>query len=261
VVFVVLTVLVNWLVIYAVLSGIPYGFWYSLLVTAAIIALAVSSVGEWWVRLSLQCRKPTREEADVLRSPWEQATVKLTQKPTLYVSDQQEPNAFAVGRNAVCVTRGLLIQDISGEEIAGVLAHEIGHVVHGDAERRRAAMAMNAVGNALSWVLVGFAALVALLGNVSNAHFVVNLFLVGIALLLKAMLWAVQRLIGLGLMAVGRKEEFRADAYAQSVGLGPGLVSYLRRTEYLTVQQAGVWAALSRTHPPTAVRIDRLTQK
>jgi heat shock protein HtpX len=55
--------------------------------------------------------------------------------PKVFVSDNPQPNAFATGRNpnhaAVCVTSGLLAR-VSPEELAGVIAHELGHVKHRD---------------------------------------------------------------------------------------------------------------------------------
>jgi heat shock protein HtpX len=55
--------------------------------------------------------------------------------PKVFVVDNPQPNAFATGRDpehaAVCVTTGLL-QSVSDEELAGVLAHELGHVKHRD---------------------------------------------------------------------------------------------------------------------------------
>jgi heat shock protein HtpX len=55
--------------------------------------------------------------------------------PKVFISDNPQPNAFATGRNpqhaAVCVTSGLLAR-VSPEELAGVIAHELGHVKHRD---------------------------------------------------------------------------------------------------------------------------------
>jgi heat shock protein HtpX len=55
--------------------------------------------------------------------------------PKVYITENPQPNAFATGRSpehaAVCVTTGLL-QQVSQEELAGVLAHELGHVKHRD---------------------------------------------------------------------------------------------------------------------------------
>jgi heat shock protein HtpX len=55
--------------------------------------------------------------------------------PKVFITENPQPNAFATGRSpehaAVCVTSGLLAQ-VNQEELAGVLAHELGHVKHRD---------------------------------------------------------------------------------------------------------------------------------
>jgi heat shock protein HtpX len=55
--------------------------------------------------------------------------------PAVYIMDNPQPNAFATGRNpehaAVAVTSGLL-QRLSNDELAGVLAHELGHIKRHD---------------------------------------------------------------------------------------------------------------------------------
>jgi heat shock protein HtpX len=55
--------------------------------------------------------------------------------PAVYVIDNAQPNAFATGRDpdhaAVAVTTGLM-QTLSREELAGVLAHELAHIRNRD---------------------------------------------------------------------------------------------------------------------------------
>ena len=55
--------------------------------------------------------------------------------PRVYIMDNPQPNAFATGRNpqnaAVAVTTGLLNM-LSHDEIAGVIAHELAHIKNHD---------------------------------------------------------------------------------------------------------------------------------
>ncbi|MPZ08994.1 MAG: zinc metalloprotease HtpX [Kiloniellaceae bacterium] len=55
--------------------------------------------------------------------------------PRVYIIDDEQPNAFATGRNpanaAVAATSGLLSR-LSAEEIAGVMAHELAHIRNRD---------------------------------------------------------------------------------------------------------------------------------
>jgi heat shock protein HtpX len=55
--------------------------------------------------------------------------------PRVFVMENPQPNAFATGRNpqnaAVAVTSGL-VQSLSREELAGVIAHELAHIKNHD---------------------------------------------------------------------------------------------------------------------------------
>lgn len=55
--------------------------------------------------------------------------------PKVYIINEDQPNAFATGRNpehaAVAVTNGIM-RILSREELEGVIAHELSHVMHRD---------------------------------------------------------------------------------------------------------------------------------
>ena len=55
--------------------------------------------------------------------------------PRVYIMHSPQPNAFATGRSpahaAVCASTGL-IEALSREELAGVMAHELAHVKNRD---------------------------------------------------------------------------------------------------------------------------------
>src|SRR5450432_3699289 len=55
--------------------------------------------------------------------------------PALYITPEQSPNAFATGRDpkhaAIAFTAGIL-QVMDDGELEGVVAHELGHVLHRD---------------------------------------------------------------------------------------------------------------------------------
>lgn len=273
-----LTVVVNWFVIAAFLSlFFPRSYFtLSVLTVFALAGLSLTPVGENIARFYFRCRRPVREELAQLEGPWN-AVVRACgladrqYKPELFVSDQVYPNAFAVGTQTVCVTRGLL-KVATPDEIAGVLAHEVGHLENGDTRRRIIAAVINSAGNVATAVLT--AILVALgvglqvggrLGGGQRSPYgigqqmvVWGLLASALALFLKACLWGMQWLIQLGFLAVGRREELAADDFAKKAGFAEGLVGFLRKTETLDIQPMGIWAAVTRTHPPVPVRIDRL---
>jgi heat shock protein HtpX len=188
--------------------------------------------------------------------------------PKVYIIENEQPNAFATGRNpehaAVCVTSGLLAR-LSREELAGVLAHELSHVKHRDT----LTMTITAtIAGAVS-MLANFALFFG--GGRRNGLGIVGLILVVILAPIAAML--VQ-------LAISRTREFEADREGAEISGRPlWLASALQRidraaaaipnpeaqanpaTAHLFIinpLQGGNWARLFASHPSTEERIARL---
>lgn len=107
---------------------------------AFAIAAAMNMFAYWnsdkMVLSMYGAREVTRAEAPGFYGIIEQlaANAELPM-PRVYIIDNEQPNAFATGRNpehaAVAATTGL-IDRLSHEEIAGVMAHELAHVKNRD---------------------------------------------------------------------------------------------------------------------------------
>ena len=188
--------------------------------------------------------------------------------PKLYVIPQEQPNAFATGRNpnhsAVAVTAGIR-KLLSEDELRGVLSHELGHVRNHDILLTSVA---SAIGSAITWIayaLLWF-------GGDDNSPLGA---IAAIALVLLAPLSA-----GIIQMAISRQREFSADATgAEICGNPESLASALLRleagsqaipmevnnaTEPLYIVKpfkSGGIAGLFSTHPPIEERVRRLRQR
>jgi heat shock protein HtpX len=140
--------------------------------------------------------------------------------PRVYVADNPQPNAFATGRNpehaAVCATTGLLAA-LTPDEIAGVMAHELGHVRNRDT----LTMAITAtIAGAVS-MLANFAFFFGGNRNSNNPMGIVGVLVAALVAPLAAML--VQ-------MAVSRTREYEADrAGAEISGRPAALASALAK--------------------------------
>jgi heat shock protein HtpX len=188
--------------------------------------------------------------------------------PRLYMIPQDQPNAFATGRNpkhsAVAVTRGIT-KLLSEDELRGVLAHELTHVRNHDILIQSVASAIGAAITYLAYMLLWFG------GEDNNSPIGLA---ASFALVLLAPLAAT-----IIQLSISRQREYAADAGgAEICGNPESLASALLRLEQgaaqmpMQVNQAaeplyivkpfsskGI-AGLFSTHPPIEERVKRLRQ-
>ena len=176
--------------------------------------------------------------------------------PKVYIMDNPQPNAFATGRNpenaAVAATTGLL-QLLSRDEIAGVMAHELAHVKNRDT----LVMTMTAtIAGAIS-MLANFGMFFGGSRNRDNPFGAIGVILMVILAPLAAML--VQ-------MAISRTREYGADRGGAEISGQPlALASALakisgaaHRIENRAAEANPATAHMFIINPLSGLRMDRL---
>ena len=110
------------------------------MVIAFVIALAMNAFS-YWNSDKVVLRMYGAHEVDERSAPEYYGLVRELARnaglpmPRVYIMDNPQPNAFATGRNpehaAVCASTGLM-QALSRDELAGVMAHELTHIKNHD---------------------------------------------------------------------------------------------------------------------------------
>ncbi len=110
------------------------------IIIALILALLMN-VGSYWFSDSIvlrmyNARELRPEEAPYLHTMVEELARNAgIPKPRVCIIPEEAPNAFATGRNpehaVVAVTEGIM-RLLSPEDLRGVLAHEVGHILNRD---------------------------------------------------------------------------------------------------------------------------------
>ena len=263
----------------AALTGLVVGIGYVLggsggLVFAALFAI-VSNVAMYWFSDKLALRmsraQPLDERQDpelfaVVRSLAARAGVPM---PRLYVIPQEQPNAFATGRNpenaAIAVTVGIR-RHMPMYQLEGVLAHEFAHIKNRD-------ILVQTIAATIGGVISGIANILSfsmLFGGGRDDEDSNPLAQIAIIVLAPLAATLVQ-------LAVSRQREYLADATgARFLGRPEPLADALESLErgaaavpmavapaaeplyIVNPLHGGGVASLFATHPPIAERVRRL---
>lgn len=222
------------LIVYYICNALELG-------NLSIIIALIFSIGSAWasyyysdkiVLASCKSRPATKEEDLKLVNILDalMVTAGLPKKPDLYVVEDNQPNAFATGRDpehaVICVTTGLL-EKLDYYELEGVIAHEMSHIKNYDI--------------LLSTVVSVFVGFIVMLSDMfSRALFWGGakdrdsdskangfLMLLGLIFLILSPIFGT-----LMQLALSRKREFLADSTAIEFTRNPdGLISALEKLE------------------------------
>ncbi|GAB7126259.1 zinc metalloprotease HtpX [Silvimonas sp. JCM 19000] len=160
--------------------------------------------------------------------------------PRVYVIEEDQPNAFATGRNpenaAVACTTGIM-RMLSHRELRGVMAHELAHVKHRDILISTISATMAGAISALANFAMFFG------GRDENGRSVNPVVGIAVAILAPLAASVIQ-------MAISRAREFGADAGGARISGDPlALAEALRKIEYYA---SGIPMPVAEAHPATA---------
>ncbi|QQY80072.1 heat shock protein HtpX [Keratinibaculum paraultunense] len=259
--------ILNTIIVAAIFSSAFEGFGGAILgivVYIISLAIALSPIGEWILRIQTGSKKIKRKDhLDRLEPLFQEVLTKARQlNPSipenvgLFMSNDKEPNAFATGRKTVCLTRGLL--NHSDEEIKAVFAHELGHLANKDTDL----VLLVAIGNFIvtaAFILfrIFFNIIGILTAIISDSlGTLITTILIDGVLVFSMWVWTK---IGIALvMHSSRQNEYLADEFAYNCGYGNSLCSVL--DTFYGGNSKGLWANLASSHPDTNDRIARLQE-
>lgn len=188
--------------------------------------------------------------------------------PKLWLIPEESPNAFATGRNpshaSVAFTAGVL-QLMDDRELEGVVAHELGHVLHRD-------ILISSIAATMAAAITGLARMAFFFGGSGRDEDNRGGVMGGLLMMILAPIAAL-----LIQMAISRTREFDADAASvKYTGTPHGLISALGKLETWSKRlpmdaspatahmfiikpfSGGSLLRLFSTHPSTEERIARL---
>lgn len=242
---------------------------------AAIVLVSGSGFGEWFFRLFFNMRKPTLREEDrinplidkIERDYYSKYDEKLNIK--YFIVDAAFLNGFAFGFSTIAIHRGAL-EELNDEELQALLAHEIGHIHFKDGGYNSIQFSLGAIGfSILKYPMKITGASMGAVSETSKENVGSSLIFIGLILILFApitlaaiiatpLMWLSQKFSNMGLWHM----EYRADQFSANIGYHDGLISFFEKM--LPLDERNEHGFLSRygfSHPPTAVRIDKLERE
>jgi len=221
-------------------------------------------MGEKLFRLIEGARRPsTKKEKDYLNDIFNDVYTEARNKcrysrlkADLYITDKMYINAFALGGNTVCLTKGAVLT-LTADELKGVIAHELGHISNGDTR----AVIVNVVGNGIFAILVMIARFTISVMNFfdSDKMSLISLIMTSMRLMLDGFYFVVM-FVGQAVLSINNREsEYRADEYAYRIGYGDELLKALYTLQDIELpSNVRLFDRLRANHPYLAYRIERL---
>jgi len=248
------------------------GYALSILLYCFSLAIALSPVGEWFLRLQTGCKEIQREDQreyiyPIFKEVYDKAKKQDPSIPDdvqLYINNSSAPNAFATGRKTICITEGLL--HIPEKQIKATLGHEFGHLAHKDTDMILLVSVGNLIVNLIILgirVLIGciyiFFSILAIFASIIDHGLSAELGRFSYWMLtagISGLIWIWTKVGTILVMKSSRSNEYEADSFSYELGYGNELCAMLDTVA--VSNEKGLFANLASTHPDKQDRISRL---
>ena len=206
---------------------------------ALLYGIAMYRFSVWRTSRELDTRSTELADPDLKRLTDRMAEALDLPRIRVHIYEIEPVNGLAAPDGRIFITRGFFNRytsgDVSADEMASVIAHELGHVALGHSRRRMIDFSgQNALRTALGMVL--------------------SRLLPGIGVMVAGLLTSLLA------ARLSREDEYEADAYASALLTKSGIgtdpqISMFRKLEAMTRQNAGATPAWMMSHPHPQERI------
>ena len=209
-----------------------------------VYGLAMFRLSAWRLNRTLKNQSSLLADKQLLRPIQRLADALDLESISVNIYEIEPINGLAAPDGKIFITRGFYNKftsgEITGSELASVIAHELGHVALGHSRRRmidfsgQNALRM-ALGSVLSRIIPGLGGIIAnLLSNLLMAR-------------------------------LSRTDEFEADEYASALMMKSGIgvehqISMFEKLEKLSGNNANLQPAWLLSHPKTKKRIEKIQE-
>lgn len=230
----------------------------SVILYSVSLFIALSPIGEWSLRSIYGCKEiEDRNYIERFQPLFEEVYIEardinpnISRNIKLYMNNCKSPNAFATGRNTVCLTKGLATH--SDDEIKAIFAHEFGHLSNKDTDL----ILLITVGNFfITAIMIVFKFII----NILFIFFAKNTNDLRTGILINSIVsgfmfcWT---MVGKFLVLhSSRQNEYLADKFAVDCGYGEGLLFFMHSPVFGDVEK-GLFKTLMSSHPSSDSRIN-----
>ncbi len=253
-------------------------FLWSVVIMGIALVISISSYGDKIASLFLTMRKTSLREEEKINPALDMIKKQYRQKfgsdlnMKIYVMDEPHINGIALGKQTAAVSTGLLKVGTE-DEIMGIIAHEAGHLHHKDGVFSLAFITASLPTVFLNNLLrrcfgigLPFKFMPTSMQDFGWAwgFFIVIMFMMFFVYFLVFLvlsfpvLWLLRSFETMTQWPI----EYKADQFANKLGHGEALIELFERIEDEDIRnETGFLRKYLYSHPPTALRIDRIERE